>query len=162
MLTYSGTFELFSELAIAVAGFAAVAVALGGRDRSFGPMELVRLKSLFLYSALVLAGCFGLFALAAAEVSAVIAIRLVSFGEAIGFAAFTAATAPGAIRLNRSNESSNGPWVPYFVVGTYGVNILICLVNGLVVAREWPLIVVFSITILLSLWLFHRLLTRTS
>ncbi len=158
MLTYSGTFELFSELAIAVAGFAAVAVALGGRDRSFGPMELVRLKSLFLYSALVLAGCFGLFALAAAEVSAVIAIRLVSFGEAIGFAAFTAATAPGAIRLTGSNES----WVPYVVVGTYGVNILICLVNGLVVAREWPLIVVFSITILLSLWLFHRLLTRTS
>jgi hypothetical protein len=92
VLTYSGTFELFSELAIAVAGFAAVAVALGGRDRSFGPMELVRIKSLFLYSALVLAGCFGLFALAAAEVSAVIAIRLVSFGEAIGFAAFTAAT----------------------------------------------------------------------
>jgi hypothetical protein len=52
--------------------------------------------------------------------------------------------------------------VPYLVVGTYGVNILICLVNGLVVAREWPLIAVFSITILLSLWLFHRLLTRTS
>ena len=52
--------------------------------------------------------------------------------------------------------------MPYFVVGTYGVNILICLVNGLVVAREWPLIVVFSITILQSLWLFHRLLTRTS
>jgi hypothetical protein len=47
-------------------------------------------------------------------------------------------------------------------VGTYGVNILICLVNGLVVAREWPLIVVFSITIIQSLWLFHRLLTRTS
>jgi hypothetical protein len=158
VLTYSGTFELFSELAIAVAGFAAVAVALGGRDRSFGPMELVRIKSLFLYSALVLAGCFGLIALAAAEVSAAIAIRLVSFGEAIGFAAFTAATAPGAIRFTRSNES----WVPYVVVGTYGVNILICLVNGLVVAREWPLIVVFSITILLSLWLFHRLLTRTS
>jgi hypothetical protein len=158
VLTYSGTFELFSELAIAVAGFSAVAVALGGRDRSFDPMELVRIKSLFLYSALVLAGCFGLFALAAAEVSAVLAIRLVSFGEAFGFAAFTAATAPGAIRLTRSNES----WVPYVVVGTYGVNILICLVNGLVVAREWPLIVVFSITILLSLWLFHRLLTRTT
>jgi len=162
VLTYSGTFELFSELAIAVAGFAGVAVALGGRDRAFGPMELVRVKSLFLYSALVLAGCFGLFALVAAEVSAVVAIRLVSFGEAIGFAVFTAETAPGAIRLTRSNESSTRPWVPFFVVGTYGVNILICLVNGLVVAREWPLIVVFSITIIQSLWLFHRLLTRTS
>ncbi len=162
MLTNSGTFELLAELAIAVAGFAGVAVALGGRDRSFGPMELLRLSSLFQYSALVLAGCFGLFALVAAEIGSVAAIRVVSFGEAIGFAAFTAATAPGALRLLRSDQSSSGPWGGYLVVGAYGVNILICLVNGLVVAREWPLIVVFSITILLSLWLFHRLLTRTS
>lgn len=158
MLTYHGTFELIAELAIAVAGFAAVAVALGGRDREFGAMELVRIKSLFLYSALVLTGCFGLFALVAADVSTPMATRLVSFVEAIGFAGFTAATAPEAIRLTPSNQS----WVPYVVIGTYGVNILICLVNGLVVAREWPLMVVFSITILLSLWLFHRLLTRTT
>ena len=157
MLTHSGVFELLSEIAIAVAGFAGVAVALGGRDRSFGPLELVRITSLFFYSGLVLAGCFGLFALTAAEVSAESTIRLVSFGEAIGFVAFTAATAPSAIRLTRPHES----WVPYVVVGTYGVNILFCLANGLVVAREWPLIVVFSITILQSLWLFHRLLTRT-
>jgi len=156
VLTHSGIFELLSELAIAVAGFAGVAVALGGRDRSFGPMELVRITSLFLYSALVLAGCFGLFALAAADVSAAIAVRVVSFGEAIGFVVFTAATAPDAIRNTRPNES----WVPFAVIGTYGVNILICLVNGFVVASEWPLLVVFSITILQSLWLFHRLLTR--
>ena len=158
MLTHSSIFELFSEIAIAVAGFAGVAVALGGRDRSFAPLELVRITSLFIYSGLVLAGCFGLFALAAAEVGAVTAIRVVSFGEAIGFVAFTAATGPSAIRNTRPNES----WVPFAVIGTYAAIVLLCLVNGLVVVREWPLIVAFSITILLSLWIFLRLLTHRS
>jgi hypothetical protein len=158
VLTHSGIFELLSEIAIAVAGFAGVAVALGGRDRTFGPMELVRITSLFYYSGLVLAGSFGLFALTAAEVGSATAIRLVSFGEAIGFVAFTATTGPSAIRNTRPNES----WVPFAVIGTYAVIVLLCLVNGLVVVREWPLIVAFSITILLSLWLFFRLLTRRS
>ena len=52
--------------------------------------------------------------------------------------------------------------MPFAVIGTYAVIVLLCLVNGLVVVREWPLIVAFSITILLSLWLFFRLLTRRS
>ena len=157
MLTNSGIFELLSEVAIAVAGFAGVAVALGGRNRSFGAIELVRITSLFFYSGLVLAGCFGLFALAAAEVGAATAIRLVSFGEAIGFVVFTATTGPSAVR-NTPKES----WVPFAVIGSYAVIVLLCLANGLVLVREWPLIVAFSITILLSLWLFFRLLTRAS
>jgi hypothetical protein len=70
LVEYSDKFDLLAELAIAVAGFAGVASAFGGRERSFGPAELIRLKALFQFSALVLTGCFSLAALASAGIAA--------------------------------------------------------------------------------------------
>jgi len=159
LIENSDTFDLFAELAIAVAGFAGVASAFGGRDRSFGSAELIRLRALFQFSALVLAGCFGLASLSSARVDAPTAIALVSFAEAVALLALATFALPGAFRLAHSEESTVGGWPLAFAVAVYVVAIPLCLANALLVQREWPLIVVFSLLILQSLWFFFRLLT---
>ena len=159
MAEYHDTFDLLAELAIAVAGFAGVASAFGGRDRSFGPAELIRLTALFQYATLVLAGCFGLASLSAAGVGDSTGLALVSFAEAIALLALAAFALPEAFRLARSEESTMGGWRLAFVAATYVIVIPLCLANALVVQREWPLILAFSILILQSLWFFFSLLT---
>jgi hypothetical protein len=159
LVEHSDTFDLLAELAIAVAGFAGVASAFGGRDRAFGPAELVRLTALFQFSTLVLAGCFGLASLASAGVGARTGLGLVSFAEGVALLALAAFALPGAFRIARSEESTIGGWPLAFVVSVYVVAIPLCLANALLMQREWPLIVVFSILILQSLWFFFRLLT---
>jgi len=47
-------FALIAELALALAGFAGVAAAFGGRDRSYAPVELTRLRVLFSHAFLAL------------------------------------------------------------------------------------------------------------
>ena len=49
------TFALIAELAVGLAGFGGVAAAFGGRDRSYAPVELTRMRALFAHAALVLA-----------------------------------------------------------------------------------------------------------
>ena len=159
MVEHTDTFDLLAELAIAVAGFAGVASAFGGRDRAFGPAELVRLTALFQYSTLVLAGCFSLASLASAGVGARTGLALVSFAEGVALLALAAFALPGAFRIAQSEESTIGGWRLAFVVSGYVVAIPLCLANALLMQREWPLIVVFSILILQSLWFFFRLLT---
>lgn len=160
MLVHGDTFALLSELAIAVAGFAGVAVALGGRARTFGPFELLRLNALFQYSALILGGCFGLFVLNAAGLGSADAIRLVSIAGAFGYGAIGIRTVPRAFRLLAASDgSASSPARVYLVAGTYLVFIALFLVNGLVLADEWPLLIVFSSSLLMALWIFHGLLT---
>jgi hypothetical protein len=159
LLVHSGTFELLSEIAIAVAGFAGVAAAFGGRDRSFEPIELVRLTALFQYSGAVLGGCFGLLALVAAGLSSAGAIRVVSIAEALIYGALAFTALPRAYRLYK--DASTVPGRVYFVSGTYAVFIPLLIGNGAVLASEWPLIVVFAGSLLMGLWLFHGLLTKS-
>jgi hypothetical protein len=159
LVEYSDTFDLLSELAIAVAGFAGVASAFGGRDRAFGPAELIRLTALFQYSALILAGCFGLAAFASAGVDARTGLRLVSVAEAVALIGLASLALPAAFRLARTEGSTMGGWRLAVVASNYVVAIPLCLANAVLIQREWPLIVVFSILILQSLWFFYRLLT---
>ena len=48
------TFALIAELALALAGFGGVAAAFGGRDRSYAPVEISRLRVLFSHAFLAL------------------------------------------------------------------------------------------------------------
>jgi hypothetical protein len=47
-------FALIAELALALAGFGGVAAAFGGRDRSYAPVEISRLRVLFSHAFLAL------------------------------------------------------------------------------------------------------------
>jgi hypothetical protein len=49
------TFALIAELALGLAGFGGVAAAFGGRDRSYAPVEITRLRILFSHAFLALA-----------------------------------------------------------------------------------------------------------
>jgi hypothetical protein len=48
------TFALIAELALALAGFGGVVAAFGGRDRSYAPVEITRLRVLFSHAFLAL------------------------------------------------------------------------------------------------------------
>jgi hypothetical protein len=48
------TFALIAELALALAGFGGVAAAFGGRNRSYAPVEISRLRVLFSHAFLAL------------------------------------------------------------------------------------------------------------
>ncbi len=48
------TFALIAELALALAGFGGVAAAFGGRDRSYAPVEMTRIRVLFSHAFLAL------------------------------------------------------------------------------------------------------------
>jgi hypothetical protein len=49
--------ELYAELSLALAGFAGVASAFAGRERTFRPVERLRLVGVVVLSASVLGGC---------------------------------------------------------------------------------------------------------
>jgi hypothetical protein len=55
MIDPQSIFSLVAELALGLAGFAGVAAAFGGRDRSYAPIENFRLQSLFIHAFLALA-----------------------------------------------------------------------------------------------------------
>ena len=157
---HSGTFELLSEVAIAVAGFAGVASAFGGRDRSFGPIDLLRLTALFQYSGVVLGGCFALFTFEATGLGPSISFGVVSLAAAILYGLLAFSTLPRAYRLATSEETSTSPGRIYFIAATHFIFVPILTFNAVVLSREWPIIVVFSSSLLIALWLFHGLLTR--
>ena len=53
MIEHVDTFHLLAEIAIAIAGFAGVASAFGGRDKQYRDAELLRIRRLFQISAIV-------------------------------------------------------------------------------------------------------------
>jgi hypothetical protein len=159
MIENSGTFELLAEIAIAVAGFAGVATAFGGRERNFGIIEKIRLTALFQYSAMVLAGCFILLALDSAEIPAPTTIALASFAVAVALFALAVSAMPRVIRQALSEDSTSSKGALALVIAVYAVTIPLCGINAFVLKAQWPLITVFALLILESLWLFHRLLT---
>ena len=54
MMDLQPTLALVAELALGLAGFGGVAAAFGGRDRSYAPVEITRLRVLFSHSFLAL------------------------------------------------------------------------------------------------------------
>ena len=160
MIEHSDTFQLFVEVAIAVAGFAGVATVFGGQNRSFQAAENLRLRALFQNSALVLIGCMSLLALDAAEVEHrwnVVAVSLL----VVSIYLVTFLDVPlKSIKLRTSNDSSVTVFSLSIAVSPFVVGVPLLLGNALYLRQEWPLIVVFTHYILMSLWVFYRLLTN--
>ena len=160
MIEHSDTFQLLVEIAIAVAGFAGVATVFGGQNRSFQAAENLRLRALFQNSALVLVGCMSLLALDAADVEhrwnvaavslLVVSIYLVTFFD----------VPLKSMKLRSSNDSSVTAFSLSIAVSPFVIGVPLLLGNALHLQQEWPLVIVFSHYILVSLWVFYRLLTN--
>ena len=161
MIEHSEIFQVLAEMAIAVAGFAGVAAAFGGQDRSFNTADILRLRVLFQTSALVLSCCLGLIAMDASGMSRELSVLCISIAATLLTIACAFDVPLKAIKM-RQEFSSVTPvsvligFTPSFICAP------LLLINALLLRQEWLLITVFSYLIFLTLWTFYRLLVNRS
>ena len=151
--------ELFAELSLALAGFAGVASAFAGRERSFRPIERLRLVGVAALSASVFGGCLS-------YVSASIALLSESEAEsAAGLVALVLIsplywTIPQLWIRSRDADANVDSWSRNLVTILLFVETLLLSSATLGFGEGWQLAVSFSLQLIQGLWLFFLLLTR--
>ena len=160
MIQHSEIFQLLAEIAVAVAGFAGVATVFGGRERSFNTSEVLRLRALFQFSALILAGSLGLLAIDAAGISSEKAIICISVALALATTIGALDVPWKAIKLRGTVDSSVTPLSLVIGFSPSVLCVPLLFYNALFIRQEWLLIVVFSYYVLVTLWAFYRLLVN--
>lgn len=154
------TFGLIAELAVGLAGFAGVAAAFGGRDRAYAPVELTRLRALFVHAALVLA-------------SSLLGTTLLWLGLPLNQASFWSAAlglageVPAAIYFSShayryvvDPEATTG-WPAFLLTVVPAWLAAALLACGLARGGSMGLLVAgLSTQLLFGLWLFTRILTQ--
>ena len=159
MIQHSEIFQLLAEIAVAVAGFAGVATVFGGRERIFNISEVLRLRALFQFSALVLAGSLGLLAIDAAGISSEKAIIYISVALALATTICALDVPWKAFKLRGKVDSVT----PLSLAIGFSPSVLcvpLILYNALFLRQEWLLIAVLSYYVLVTLWAFYRLLVN--
>ncbi len=160
MIENQDAFYLLAEVAIAIAGFAGVASAFGGREKQYRDAELLRIRGLFELSALVLIGCFGIAVVHASGMSKQQAISLVSLTLVLAYGMVVFDVPLKAIKLYRNGESTVTVGALATAFSVYVIGLPLLAANMFVMREEWPLILVMSLSILQSIWSFYRLVTR--
>ncbi|MFK7899040.1 MAG: hypothetical protein AB8G23_24635 [Myxococcota bacterium] len=157
--TYSETFALLAELALALAGFGGVAAAFGGRERAFRATEIIRIRAVFFSSGIVLVGSLAIQTLLAVDQLAAHAIRIAAFLSLAVHATWFATSLPAAYRSANAPDSTSELWA-LNLSSAYAISGLIlygwCAWSG----QAWPLLGASSIHLLFGLWMFTRILTR--
>jgi hypothetical protein len=162
MIEHSEIFQLLAEMAIAVAGFAGVATVFGGQDRSFSTAEILRLRALFQFSALIIFCCLGLIAMDASGMSRELSVLYISIA-AVLTTIWCALDVPlKATKLRGDLDSSITPLSLLIGFSPSVICVPLLSINALLLRQEWLLITVFSYYILLTLWSFYRLLVNRS
>jgi hypothetical protein len=151
--------ELYAELSLALAGFAGVASAFAGRERSFRPVERMRLIGVVTLSASVFGGCL-------AFLAASIALLPSSETETLAGLASLALLSPLFwvmprlwIRA-RDPDANVDSWSLYLVTILTFVETLLLSSAALGFGAGWQLALSFGFQLLEGLWLFFLLLTR--
>ena len=154
------TFALFAELSLGLAGFAGVAAAFGGRDRSFGPGDRNRLLGIFVCASATLAGCVLVLTLSSTHtpVQSVYWITSALLFVTSAMASFT--RVPINYRLARDPKASIEPWAAHLASAFFATLLFLYGGNLWLGGEAWPLLAGFSLQLLFGLWLFTRILTR--
>ncbi len=150
-------FALIAELALALAGFGGVAAAFGGRDRSYAPVEITRLRVLFSHAFLALStSLFAIGLLFATTTEA--ACR---WASVVGVLSQTP-TSAYFLRLvykHTANQDTTPGWRGFLF--SLGAMVAIPLLFGASIAwgGSSPLLVfALSMQLLYGVWIFMRLL----
>ena len=152
-------FGLYSEMAVALAGFAGVAAAFSGRERQFRPTERLRLESVLFNSASVLAGCFAFYCASVSGRDVQASVFAAAVCSLVAAIAIMLLQMPGSWRgVSDPDSSSSRPVLAVLVLLTMSViaSYATSVIQGGAVT---PLVVGFSIQLLFVLWMFARLLT---
>jgi hypothetical protein len=160
MIEAESTFALIAELALGLAGFAGVAAAFGGRDRSYAPVELTRMRALFVHAALALS-------------CSLLATSLLWFGLSLSQACFwssalgLAGEAPSATYFSlRAYQYVVDPrattgWLAFLLTSIPAWLAAVLLALGLITGGSMGFLVAgLSVQLLFGLWLFTRILTQ--
>jgi len=149
-----------AELGLALAGFAGVGSAFGGRRREYGDIDLIRLMVLFLSAGSVVAGSLAVIALAYYGFNGPIIYSIVSGALALILALTGVPLLMSAYRTVKDPEIIAPTWV--FAIGIlYLVAIEVLFLHNAIVVRDAsPLIAAFSVSLVYGLWMFTRLMVR--
>ena len=159
MTSFQGIVDLYAELSLALAGFAGVASAFAGRERTFRPIERMRLVGVVALSASVLGGCL-------AYLAASIALLTSNQAEAVaGLVSLLLLSPlfwllPRLWRRAREPDSNVDSWSLYLVTVLLIFQTALLSSAGLGFGVGWQLSVSFGLQLLQGLWLFFLLLTR--
>ena len=151
------TFALIAELSLALAGFAGVAAAFGGRDRSYAPVEISRLRVLFSHAFLALST--SLFAIGL--LFATTAETACRWASVVGVLSQTPTSAYflGLVYKHTANQDTTPGWLGF--VFSLAAMVAIPLLFGTSVALGGDsalLVFALSTQLLYGLWIFMRLL----
>ena len=151
------TFALIAELALALAGFGGVAAAFGGRDRSYAPVEISRLRVLFSHAFLALA--ISLFAIGLLyATTAETACRIASVAGVLSQTP-TSAYFLRLVYRHTANQETTPGWVGFIfsLAAMVAIPLLFATSIALGGSSEY-LIFALSTQVLYGLWIFMRLL----
>jgi molybdopterin molybdotransferase len=152
--------SFMAELGLALAGFAGVGSAFGGRGRKYGEIDLIRLMVLFLSAGSVVAGSLAVLTIASYGLDHSTVYSIVSAGLALMIGLVGVPLLLAAHQTVKDPEIIAPIWI--FAIGVLyflAVEILF-LHNAIVVRESGPLIAAFSISLVFGLWMFTRLMVR--
>jgi hypothetical protein len=159
LISISDAVELYSELSLALAGFAGVVTAFAGRERAFRPIERMRLIGIVVLSASVLGGCL---AYVCASIAGLSGGRAESAAGMVGLLLISPLfrLLPELWRRSRDADATVDPWSLYLVTGLFTLQVPLLSAAALGFGNGWQLAMSFSLQLLQGLWLFFLLLTR--
>lgn len=159
MTSFQEVVGLYAELSLALAGFAGVASAFAGRERTFRPIERMRLVGVVTLSASVLGGCLAYLVASIAPLSASQAETGAGLVSLLLLSPLFWVI-PRLWARARDADSNVDSWSLYLVTVLLILETLLLSSVGLGFGAGWQLALSFGFQLLQGLWLFFLLLTR--
>jgi len=152
------TFALIAELALGLAGFAGVAAAFGGRDRIYAPVEITRLRSLFVHASLALAVSLFAISLIAFDLDPSTSCYWPSAFGALGQALAAGYFISRAYGFAADPNATTRWWAFGATAGFTGLSLLLFVASLAMGGHPGPLVSALSVQLLFGLWVFTRVL----
>lgn len=150
------------ETSLALAGFAGVVSAFAGRERSFRPVERLRLTGLMSLSAIVLAGSLTYIVASLSGLTEPSVLAITSLVCFLATAVMLGSKIPELWRRSRDSDATVARWSLYLVTGLFLASLLFYGAASFVSGGAWMIALGFTLQLLHGLWLFVLLLTRAN
>ena len=162
MTSHQDLLALFAELSLVLAGFVGVVSAFSGRDRVHGPADLVRLRHVLGCAATVLAGCLAYYTSEAGGLSVSSSLGVAGIAAAVVAVVSKSATFKPTWQYFGTAESTTERWALVVGWGTTFASVLLFVSAASLDEKLFPMVGGFSLELLSGLWIFSRLITRSS
>lgn len=161
-MTPTDAIVLFAEISVALAGFAGVATAFAGRERTYTLLDRGRVRAILGLPAIVLTGCLAFLTVSLGSDSLELATRAAAAASLLACVPLYVGVVVPAVREFRGPDSQADPWVIYLSTTLVATATLLYLWVAIEPGDLWVLGGGFSLQIVHALWMFVRLLTRAT